>query len=355
MVDKSSKGAFTHVEIASQVDSWEMIYDKIRSGDFKQGNQIFNRDYDEIILFGCGSSYNIAMSAAFYTNYLTRYKAVAVPSSELLFNRKTYLKKDKKYLLVGFSRSGETTESINVIKHLDNIENLIFTCRQENSMTEISEHSFYCIWAEEKSIVMTKSFSSMLFAYTVMLTEVMGYTELMKEYKSLINYMQLNIPGLFKEIEDFINKKNFDKFFALGSGFNYGLAVEADLKTKEMTQISSYSYHVMEFNHGPKSMIDNGGLVMFMTINSYFKDIVFSMYEDFTDLGSEIVLIGKNNSKENFGGKINRFLENENFNNDLIRAFINIPLFQIMSYYKTLKLGLDPDKPRNLDYTTKMT
>ena len=63
-----------------------------------------------------------------------------------------------KYLLVGFSRSGETTESINVIKHLDNIESLIFTCSQENSMTEISGHSFYCIGAEEKSIVMTKSF-----------------------------------------------------------------------------------------------------------------------------------------------------------------------------------------------------
>ena len=354
MVDKFAKGAFTHEEIASQVDSWEMIYDKIRSGDFKQGNQIFNSDYDEIILFGCGSSYNIAMSAAYYTNFLTRYKAIAVPSSELLFNQKAYLKKDKKYLLVGFSRSGETTESINVIKHLDNIESLIFTCRQENSMTEISEHSFYCIGAEEKSVVMTKSFSSMLFSYTVLLTEVLGYTEMMREYKSLINYMQLNIQGLFKEIEDFINKKNFDKFFALGSGFNYGLAVEADLKTKEMTQIPSYSYHVMEFNHGPKSLIDNGGLVMFMTINSYFKDIVFSMYKDFTALGSEIVLIGKNNFKEDFGGKINRFLDDENFNSDLIRAFINIPLFQIMSYYKTLNLGLDPDKPRNLDYTTKM-
>lgn len=355
MEDKSAKGAFTRGEIASQVDSWEMIYDKIKSGDFKQGNKIFNNDYDEIILFGCGSSYNIAMSAAFYTNFSTRYKAVAVPSSELLFNRNAYLKKDKKYLLVGFSRSGETTESINVIKDLDNIETLIFTCRQENSMTEISDHSFYCIGAEEKSVVMTKSFSSMLFAYTVLLTEVMGSDELMKEYRSLISYMQISIPGLFNKLEEFINKKSFNKFFSLGSGFNYGLAVEADLKIKEMTQIPSYSYHVLEFNHGPKSLIENGGLVMFMALNSYFKDIVFSMYKDFTTLGSEIVLIGKNNLKENYGGKINRFLEDENFNSDLIRAFINIPLFQIMSYHKTLSLGLDPDKPRNLDYTTKMT
>lgn len=355
MVDKSLKGNFTREEIASQVDSWEKIYDKIKSGGFKQGNQIFSGDYDEIIHFGCGSSYNLAMSAAFYTNFLTRYKAIAVPSSELLFNQASYLKKDKKYLLVGFSRSGETTESINVIKNLDNIESLIFTCRQENSMTKISDHSFYCLGAEEKSVVMTKSFSSMLFAYTVLLAEVIGSSELMNEYKSLISYMQMKIPGLFNTLEDFINKKSFNKFFALGSGFNYGLAVEADLKTKEMTQIPSYSYHIMEFNHGPKSLVDNGGLIMFMTINSYFKDTIFSMFRDFSELGSEIVLIGRDDFKENPGGRINRFMTDESFKSDMIRSFISIPFFQIMSYHKTLSLGLDPDKPRNLDYTTKMT
>jgi glutamine---fructose-6-phosphate transaminase (isomerizing) len=354
LTDKSLKGNFTREEIASQIDSWEKIYIKIQSGDFKAGDQIFKNHYDSIILFGCGSSYNLAMSAAFYTNFLTDNKAIAVPSSELLFNKEAYIKKNKKYLLVGFSRSGETTESINVVKNLQNIPNLIFTCREKNSLTEISEYSFYCDGAEEKSVVMTKSFSSMLFAFSFLLAKVMGISNLVKEFKELIDYMNIKTAGLFNIIDEFIKTKSFDKFFSLGSGFNYGLAVEADLKTKEMTQIPSYSYHVMEFNHGPKSLVDNGGLILFMTVNSYFTDSIFSMYEDFSKLGSEIVLIGNNDYKKNPYGKITRVLPDESFKSDLIRAFINIPVFQIMSYYKTLSLGLDPDKPRNLDYTTKM-
>lgn len=354
MADKSLKGNYTFEEIASQVNSWEKIYDKIQSSDSGPGSEIFNKDYDGIILFGCGSSYNLAISAAFYTNFLTNINVFAVPSSELLLNRNAYIKKNKKYLLVGFPRSGETTESINVIKNFDNISSFIFTCRENNSMVKISDQSFYCIGAEEKSVVMTKSFSSMLFAYCVLLAKALGSKDLMEEYKVLINYMHAKIPELFDSLRDFIEEKSFDKFFALGSGFNYGFAVEADLKTKEMTQIPSYSYHVLEFNHGPKSLVDESGLIIFMTINNYFKDSIFSMYRNFSELGSGIMLIGRNNFKENPGSRISRFLTDENFESDFVKAFINIPVFQIMAYYKTLSLGLNPDKPRNLDYTTKL-
>ena len=355
MKEKLLKGNFTREEIASQIDSWEKIYNKIQSGDFRLGDQIFKAEYDTIVLFGCGSSYNIAISAAFYTNLLTDHIAISVPSSELLFNKEAYLRRDKKYLLVGFSRSGETTESINVVKNLKEIPSFIFTCQKDNSLKEISKYSFYCDGAEEKSVVMTKSFSSMLFAYCVLLATVYGASELVEEFRELIDYMKTKTSELFVLIEDFIKKKNFDNFFSLGNGFNYGMALEADLKIKEMTQIPSYSYNIMEFNHGPKSLIDNTGLIMFLTVGNYFSRSISSMFEDFSKLGSEIVLIGKKGYKNNTNSKITRFLSDERFKNDLVGAFINIPVFQIMSYYKTLSLSLDPDKPRNLEYTTKLS
>lgn len=350
MNDKQQKGEFTKVEIASQVDSWEKIYEKIQSGGFGSAGQALTDDLDSIILFGCGSSYNLAMSAAFFTNNITKYEAIAVPSSELLYNKDTYLRKGKKYLLVGFSRSGETTESINVVKNLKDIPNLIFTCHEENSLTDISKYSFYCDGAEEKSVVMTKSFSSMLFAYCLLLANINGINDIEKGFKELVDYMKIKMPDLFDLLNGFVSGNDFMKFFSLGSGFNYGMAVEADLKIKEMTQIPSYSYHVMEFNHGPKSLVDENGLVLFMTINKYFTESIYTMFKDFTGLGAKIVVIGKKGDT----GEITRFLTDEDFKSDLVRAFINIPVFQVMSYYKTLSLGLDPDKPRNLDYTTKM-
>jgi glucosamine--fructose-6-phosphate aminotransferase (isomerizing) len=166
--------------------------------------------------------------------------------------------------------------------------------------------------------------------------------------------MKIKTLELFDLVKGFISDNDFGKFFSLGSGFNYGMAVEADLKVKEMTQIPSYSYHVMEFNHGPKSLVDENGLILFMTINKYFTESILKMFDDFTGLGSKIVLIGEKGYAKDYKGNIKSFLADENFKSDFVRAFINIPVFQIMSYYKTLSLGLDPDKPRNLDYTTKM-
>ncbi|MDZ7837746.1 MAG: hypothetical protein U5N58_07200 [Actinomycetota bacterium] len=58
---------------------------------------------------------------------------------------------------------------------------------------------------------------------------------------------------MFENIKQFLEDRQFDTFFALGSGFDYGIA--GDLKEKEMSQTNAYSYHLHEFNHGPKTLV----------------------------------------------------------------------------------------------------
>ncbi|GAG72399.1 unnamed protein product, partial [marine sediment metagenome] len=164
----------------------------------------------------------------------------ALPSSELLINTDIYINKDKKYLIVGFSKSGETTESINAVKLLkdrQNVTSFTFSCKENNTISKFSDYHFICKGAAEKSIVMTVSFSAMLFAYCLMLTKFLGNKEMLNEFKYLINYLSGNINKLFENIEKYISDNYFSSYFVLSSGFNYGLAVEADLKMKEMCQI----------------------------------------------------------------------------------------------------------------------
>ena len=47
--------------------------------NFELTNNIFKSNYDRIILFGCGSSYNLAVSAAFFSNFLTNITPVSRP------------------------------------------------------------------------------------------------------------------------------------------------------------------------------------------------------------------------------------------------------------------------------------
>ena len=70
---------------------------------------------------------------------------------------------------------------------------------------------------------------------------------------------------------------------------------------------------------------------------------------------SKIVIIGKGTEQINKKEGIRFFCDDANFNDELVESFINIPVFQLLAYIKTLKLGLDPDNPKGLDYTTKLS
>src|SRR5665647_3426523 len=96
----------TFKEVMRQPDTWQLIYDEIIE-DKNFDYNIFKDNYDEIILFGCGSSYNLSQSAAFLTRYLSKnVTSLALPSSELLFNTDLYFKDNKNTLLLAFQDPG---------------------------------------------------------------------------------------------------------------------------------------------------------------------------------------------------------------------------------------------------------
>lgn len=347
----------TYKEISGQAKSWKKDFDEITGKRQKIIEDLFSKDFDRIIFFGCGTSYNLSMASSYFTNTVSDFDSTALPSSELLFNSNTYIDRNKKYLLIGFSRSGETTEGIEVLnkfKDKGNIEIFVITCRNKNSMIDISDDHYICMDAEEKSIAMTKSFSSMLFSYCVMLTEYQRNEERLRDFSHLCTYIDGRMSLLFDEIKNYVDKNDFNSYITLGSGFNHPLAVEADLKMKEMSRIESYSYHIFEFNHGPKALLSEEFFVLFLTIGKKLQN-VDAVVDEIIKNQSKIAIIGNGTEQINKKEGIRFFCDDANFNDDLVKSFINIPIFQLLAYVKTLKLGLDPDNPKGLDYTTKLS
>jgi len=344
----------TYKEIMTQVESWGKVYSDIVNEKVGLYLNIFSDDYDEIIFFGCGSSYNLSQSASFFTQSLLNDRnCLALPSSELLINTDIYINKNKKYLFIGFSRSGETTESIYVVnkmKNYKNIKTFIISCRENGSIIKLANNYFVCRDANEKSIVTTKSFSSMLFAYCLMLSKFLKNKEMLMEFKNLISYLSKNISNLYYDINNYLNENSFNSYFVLGNGFNYGLAVEADLKMKEMTQIPSYSYYLHEFNHGPKSLLDDRSLCLILTLDNFEENMTKVIY-GFLKLGPMMVIIGNSKIRNE---DIYFLLTDSNFNNRFVRSFINIPVFQIFAYISAVNKNLNPDKPKNLSYILKI-
>lgn len=347
---------FTYEEIMGQAGMLEAIYGDVLNGNAAE--DLFGTTFDEVVLFGCGTDYNICQSAAFYSRALLPVKNFfAVPSSELLLNTETYIQKNKKYLAVGFSRSGQTTESIDVLKKLkknsSNISTFVFSAREDSTIIKISDRSFVCSSAREKSVAMTKAYTGFLYAYCLMLAKYLDRKENMRDFAKLVGFFNKNLGRILSDIEDLQEILDFKRYFVLGSGFNYGIAVEADLKMKEMAATDAYSYHIHEFIHGPKTLVDDKSLCLILA-SDYFSPGLAGIFKELSGFGSRILSIGY----ENVSGIKNQDIRNIEtgmaFENGFAKSFTNIPVFQLLAYAKAVKTGLNPDLPRNLNFTTRL-
>jgi glucosamine--fructose-6-phosphate aminotransferase (isomerizing) len=350
-----NKMSYTYNEIMKQTDTLELVYEDIISNTFDFS--FLEEPYDELIFFGCGTDYNLCQSASFFTrSLLNNCTSHALPPSELLINPDTYIKEDKKYLIIGFSRSGETTESIEVVKRLKEKKNItlyMFSAIKDSTIIDFAENHFICRGAAEKSVAMTKAYTSFLFAYCVILARFLGRTDMLSEFEYFIKYLKNNIDILFEKIKDYLEKNQFNTLFALGTGFNYGIAVEADLKMKEMSQTQAYSYYLHEFNHGPKTLAGSESLILILTLS---KDLyrIEKVLNDIIDLDSKILIVSGKDLVNAKNRNVHFLLQGIDFKFDLVRSFINIPVFQILAYIQASRKNLNPDMPRNLNFTTRI-
>ena len=350
-----NKTGYTYNEIMSQAETLEFVFEDIQKDTFDFN--FLKGPYDEIIFFGCGTDYNLCQSASFFTkSLLNNCTCSALPPSELLINPETYLKENKKYLVIGFSRSGETTESIEVVERLkekNNVTLYIFSAVKDSKIISLAKNHFICRGAIEKSVSMTKAYTSFLFAYCVILSRFLGREDILIDFEHLIRYLKVNINILFDKIDNYLGNIEFNTFFALGSGFDYGIAIEADLKMKEMSRTQAYSYYLHEFNHGPKTMAGSESLIFILTINKFFFRVQ-KVLEDIMSLGSKILIVSDAGFKDIKNENVHFLLEDLDFKFDMVKSFINIPIFQMLAYIQATKKNLNPDKPINLNFTTRI-
>src|SRR5215469_14128313 len=129
------------------------------------------------LFVGCGSSYYLSrLIAALWTKHFY-IPATGVPASELLFAPEETLRRIGAEQVVLMSRSGETTEVIRVAELLQahkGIQTLAVTCNPRSVLESLSTHTFELDWADEKSTVMTRSFTAILLAFQRLGLEFVG-------------------------------------------------------------------------------------------------------------------------------------------------------------------------------------
>ncbi|ASJ03381.1 glucosamine-fructose-6-phosphate aminotransferase [Thermococcus profundus] len=290
----------------------------------------------EVVYTGCGSSYFLSQPLAMATTHRGG-RGVALPCSELLYSREYYPVREPE-LLVSISRSGETTEAINALQSLD-VPKFALTA-YESTLSREADYALV-VPAHEESVVMTHSFPAFYFAFLQLLNTSFGQETYDAEMASELTKEILKNEGYVREItEEF----DFRNVIFLGSGILYPVALEAMLKMKEMALFWSEAYPTFEVRHGFKSVADDGTLVVLL-VNEPF-DWHEKLTEEFQGQGARVLTIGNGDTGADY---FIGFPEVD----ELLSPILHLPLIQLLSYYKAVKRGLNPDSPRFLSKVVK--
>lgn len=338
----------TYKEIYQQPASFQAVNDSLQD-IFKTLDQVFfsGKTYDQLIFTGCGTSLYLAQaSAAAFSSY-TDIPSKGVPCSELYYFPETYIK-GKNVLVLPITRKSYTTEvrmAIDKVHTFPQVTTLAITCDKDSE----KYNDYYILSPDtaEDSVIMTRSFTSMVYLAVIMAMYAGGKKE---EISQMDNYAQVS-EKVLRDMDDLARKiltehSNLNLFITLGQGVYYGVANECMNKMKEMGISNSEGYYDLEYRHGPMSLVDENTLILCLS-NQSCRDGDKALMEQMKSYGAVVTVIGGQ-----LGSTFDQTADyvysmDEGWNDMQYAAMIGF-IGQMLGYYIAESKELDADSPRHL-------
>jgi glucosamine--fructose-6-phosphate aminotransferase (isomerizing) len=318
-------------------------------------NDIF-KSTKRIQIIACGTSYNAGLVAKYWLEDIAKIPANIEVASEYRYRNPLIIADT---LFVFISQSGETADTIEALKMLQNIsknKSLSICNSSESTLTNLTDISFLTHAGPEIGVASTKAFTTQLTALALLTVSIAKiHKNLDKKREELIVKGLKKLPKLILralECEEDIKKVAQtlgDKHNALflGRGTMSAIASEGALKLKEISYIHAESYPAGELKHGPIALIDAQIPVIVVAPNNELLDKLKSNLLEVKSRGSQMVVFEDETSKIQAVDGMTIIPITHNLGPITAPIIFSIPL-QLLSYHTALIKGTDVDKPRNL-------
>ena len=168
--------------------------------------------------------------------------------------------------------------------------------------------------------------------------------ELKNKFLNDLNRLEMDILEIIysenkiEQIATNILAKNKSSMFLLGKDELFGSALEGALKIKEIAYIHAEGFNISALKHGPYAMIetDTPIIVIYKERDHFIKSIV----EEIKTRGAYVIEISPNAVND-----ANSFILPSN---KTFTGLLAVIALQLLSYYLSVKKGINPDRPRNL-------
>jgi glucosamine--fructose-6-phosphate aminotransferase (isomerizing) len=346
--DSYREGGHTLAEILTQPEVWLAALRDLRNSKAFQEQAKESGGRSDWLFVGCGTSYYLAEAAAAARTALTGGRARALPASEiLLFPHLVQLDADRTQAVV-ISRSGKTSEALRAAEALSRkVPTLGITCTANSELEQNCRRTMVLAAADEKSLVMTRSFTTMYLALLQLAAETAGNTTMPAVIGQAAASLGERIERFSREIEGFVAGRAFEDFVYLAQGPLFPAAREAALKVTEMSCSYAQSFHTLEFRHGPKAIVSPKTLLMFLVSESGMS-AECEVLAEMKELGGTVIAIC-DRATDAVQSAADLVLEIGAGIPEIVFPAPFIVPGQLLGLHYGLKKGFNPDEPKNLN------
>jgi tagatose-6-phosphate ketose/aldose isomerase len=365
--EKKSRGlVHTPAEIAQQPDTWQSTFDlfKKKRAEIKEfltsaGLRVDPRLRPTVFLVGAGTSDYIGQSLAYLLRKTWQCEVIAVPSTDLLTHMNELCSRERKYLWISFSRSGDSPEGVAVLeracKRRPDIHHLVISCNANGRMIRANAGNpqvlSICLddAVNDRALAMTSSFSNM-----VVFGQCLAHADDLARYEpvllQLVHAGQSFLP-IAADCAAAVAKQPFTKACFVGSGPLRAVATESALKLLELTagKIVTMSESALGLRHGPMAALDQDTLfVCFFSSSRRVQEYERDLLEEIGSkrlVRTRVVIAATGDSAIDSLAEHNLAPAGPVAVADDYRAAVDVIFGQLLGLFFSLRSNLRPDCP----------
>ena len=312
---------------------------------------------DTIYIVAHGSSYNAGVSLAAYISRLCNADVSVNTPDNFIANLDNSRKHAGRTAVIGISQTGTSHGVIKAVEQAKEYFHIVtITNVPDSPMDRLADQTVFLNCGEEDSNAKTKGYSSTLLTLMLLAIEngchrgVISQADKEKRVENLKREID-QIPIVTAAAYDWCEKSGFGKgmgnVYVLGSGINFGTALEGQLKLMETMCIPTMFNDILEFSHGMHRSINRDSHVILINAGSEYSRELFVRTCDYLKGKTDhCIMINVADDAVSDPGVLNVpwFRDDDSL-------LLTVLIIQILSVYIPELNGLDPNRDANNDYT----